>query len=157
MTNWRNAVFWGCFIILAICVQALAPGLDVLVVGLIILLQEEDYSGMLWLLPLFVLLQEGMGTRPFGAIIVWYAAVILLFKLGCWLFNAKNFIFIFILSACLGGTYFAIAWLMSPLQNLAFNVGDTLDKSLVQAVFLPFAWYALSALRNDHTDDEENG
>lgn len=157
MTNWRNAVFWICFIIFAICVQAFAPGLDVLVVGLIILLQEEDYRGMIWLLPLFVLLQEGMGTRPFGAIIIWYAAVIMLFKLGRWLFNTKNFVFIFILSACLGGTYFAIAWLMAPLQNLAFNVSDTLDKSLVQAVFLPFAWYALSSMRNNHTDEEENG
>lgn len=155
MTKWRNAAFWACFIILAICVQALAPGIDVLVVGLVILLQEDDYRGMLWLLPLFVLLQEGMGTRPFGAIIVWYAAVIVLFKLGRWFFDAKNFIFIFILSACLGATYFAVAWLMAPLQNLVFNVEDTLDKSLVQAVFMPFAWRMLSALRNSRAEEEE--
>ena len=44
----------------AIVLQAAVPGLDVLTVGLIILLQERDYKNMLWLLPVFILLQEGM-------------------------------------------------------------------------------------------------
>ena len=110
---------------------------------------------MLWLLPLFVLLQEGMGTREFGGVIVWYAAVIALFKLGRWLFEVENFIFIFLLSACLGAAYYGVAWLMAPLQNLAFNVPDELDKSLIQALFLPFAWRLLIATRHWTTDDEE--
>lgn len=143
----RDAAFWICFIILAICVQAMAPGLDVLVVGLIILLQEEDYRAMLWLLPLFILLQEGMGTRPFGSMIVWYAAVVFIFTAGRWLFEAGNFIFVFLLSACLGLAYFGVAWLMAPLQNLTLDIGDTVDKALVQAIFMPFAWRMLRALR----------
>ena len=36
---------------------------------------------------------------------------------------------------------------MAPLQNLTFNVEDTLDKSLVQALFMPFAWRLLVAAR----------
>lgn len=142
-----NVVFWLSFVAIAICIQALAPGLDVLVTGLIILLQEKDWRGMAWLLPLFILVQEGIGTRPFGSLIIWYAATIVIFRLGRWLFQTDNFLFIFILSACLGGTYYGVAWLMAPLQNIAFNVEDTLDKSLAQAIFLPFAWYALKAAR----------
>lgn len=158
MKLWRDCGWWLCFITLAICVQALAPGLDVLAVGLVILLQEDDYRGMLWLLPLFILLQEGMGTRPFGSIIVWYAAIIALYKLGCWVFDSKKFLFIFLLSACLGGTYFFLAWLMAPLQNLTFNVGDTLDKSIAQAIFIPFAWRMIIALRRPkYEEEEENG
>lgn len=152
---WDNAGWWLCFIILAICVQALAPGLDALVVGLIILLQERDWRGMLWLLPLFVLLQEGMGTRPFGAVIVWYAATIVIFKLGRWLFETENFLFIFLLSACLGATYYGVAWLMAPLQDIAFNVEDSLDKSLLQAIFMPFAWRLLKATRYREEEEEE--
>lgn len=156
MSRWREICWWFVFITLAICVQSLAPGLDVLVVGLIILLQEEDYRAMLWLLPLFCIFQEGIGTRPFGSTLVWYAAVMILFNVGRWMFEARNFVFIFLLSACLGCVYFSVAWLMAPLQNLEFNVPDALDKSLVQAVFMPFAWRMLSALRpGKKIQDEE--
>ena len=108
------------------------------------------------LLPVFILLQEGMGTRPFGAVIVWYAAVILLFKMGRWLFEVENFIFVFLLSACLGAAYYAIAWLMAPLQNLPFDVQGTLDTSLIQAIFVPFAWRLLVATRHWNPNDQEN-
>lgn len=154
MSRFRNIAWWLCFIALAIGLQALVPGLDVLAAGLIILLQERDYKNMIWLLPLFLLLQEGMGTRVFGAAIVWYAAVIAFFKLGRWLFEVENFIFVFLLSACLGAAYYAVAWLMAPLQSLTFNVQDTLDKSLIQALFLPFAWRFL-VLTRQWTDNEE--
>ena len=105
---------------------------------------------------MFILLQEGMGTRPFGAVIVWYAAVILLFKMGRWLFEVENFIFVFLLSACLGAAYYGVAWLMSPLQNLPFDVQGTLDRSLIQAIFVPFAWRLLVATRHWNPDDQEN-
>lgn len=157
MKIWRDILWWLCFIILATAVQALAPGLDILAVGLIILLQEDDYRGMLWLLPLFVLLQEGMGTRPFGTSIIWYAAIIAIFKLGRWIFDSRKFLFIFLLSASLGCAYFAIAWLMAPLQNLAFHVDDTLDKSIAQAIFMPFAWRMIIAVRKPTYAEEEEG
>lgn len=122
--------------------------------GLIILLQEEDYKGMLWLVPLFCLLQEGMGTRPFGTALIWYGAVIACFIVGRWLFEARNFIFVFLLSASLGLIYFLVALLGAPLQNIPFNLADTMDKALTQAIFMPFAWRMLLALRphNGKTD-----
>ena len=76
----RNIFWWLCFVALGICVQSLVPCLDALVVGLVILLQERDYKNLCWLLPLFVLLQEGIGTSPFGATIVWYALVCLIYR-----------------------------------------------------------------------------
>ena len=156
MRTLRSSAWWAFFMACAIVLQAAVPGLDVLTVGLIILLQERDYKNMLWLLPVFILLQEGMGTRPFGAVIVWYAAVILLFKMGRWLFEVENFIFVFLLSACLGAAYYAIAWLMAPLQNLPFDVQGTLDTSLIQAIFVPFAWRLLVATRHWNPNDQEN-
>ncbi|WP_297826511.1 hypothetical protein [uncultured Desulfovibrio sp.] len=155
MSKFRNICWWLFFMAAAIGLQALTPGLDALAVGIIILLQERDYKNMLWLLPLFVLLQEGMGTRVFGGVIVWYAAIIVLFKLGRWLFEVENFIFIFLLSSCLGAAYYGVAWLMAPLQDIPFNVQDTLDKSLIQALFLPFAWRLLIATRHWTMYDEE--
>lgn len=156
MSRLRNVLWWLGFCACAVALQTAVPGLDALVVGLVILLQERDYKNMLWLLPLFVLLQEGMGTRIFGGIIVWYAAVIALFKLGRWLFEVENFIFVFLLSACLGGAYYGVSWLMAPLQDLPFNVRDTLDKSLIQALYVPFAWRLLVAVRPGNRHEVEN-
>lgn len=150
----REIFWWLAFIATAIAIQALAPGLDVLAAGLIILLQERDYKAMLWLLPLFVLIQEGMGTRPFGAVLVWYGATVGIFLIGRWLFEARNFLFVFLLSASLGAVYYLLAWLMDPLQDIAFNVEDTMDKALVQAIFLPFAWRVLVALRKPYPQSE---
>lgn len=150
----KNIFWWLCFIALAICVQSLAPGLDVLVVGIIVLMHEGDWKDLLWLLPLFALLQEGMGTRPFGAAIVWYAATVGIFLIGRWFFEVGNFIFMFLLSAALGCAYYGVCWLMAPLQDLTFNVADTLDKSLVQAIFMPFAWRAIVALRKPVPKEE---
>ncbi|ATD80143.1 MULTISPECIES: hypothetical protein [Desulfovibrio] len=156
MSTLRDVIWWLCFLAAAVGIQAFVPGLDVMTVGLIILLQERDYKNMLWLLPLFILLQEGMGTRVFGGVIVWYIAVIVLFRMGRWLFEAENFLFIFLLSACLGAAYFGVAWLMAPLQDLPFNFQDTLDKSLIQAIFIPFAWKLLVATRHGKAHAAEN-
>ena len=156
MSTLRDIIWWLCFLAAAVGVQAFIPGLDVMTVWLIILLQERDYKNMLWLLPLFMLLQEGMGTRVFGGVLVWYMAVIVLFRLGRWLFEAENFLFIFLLSACLGAAYFGVAWLMAPLQDQPFNYQDTLDKSLIQAIFIPFAWKLLVATRHGKAHAAEN-
>ena len=156
MSTLRDIIWWLCFLAAAVGIQAFIPGLDAMTVGLIILLQERDYKNMLWLLPLFMLLQEGMGTRAFGGVIIWYLAVIAVFRLGRWLFEAENFLFIFLLSACLGAAYFGVAWLMAPLQDHPFNFQDTLDKSLIQAIFIPFAWKLLVATRHGKAHAAEN-
>lgn len=156
MSVWRKVTGWSIFTIAAICLQALMPGIDVMAVGVLILMDEKDYKGLLWLLPLFILLQEGMGSRPFGALIIWYAAIIALFKLGQWFFNARNFLFMFLLSACLGCAYYVLEWLMAMLQDVPFNVPDCLDKSLTQAIFMPFAWSMLIAFRKKPAEKEED-
>lgn len=147
MKHLKNAAWWLCFTICAICVQALIPGLDAMVVGIIILLQEDDYRDMVWLAPLFLLLQEGMGTRPFGGIVVWYATVAIIFKIGRWLFQTENALFMFLLSTCTGAAYYCLSWLLDPLQNLPFNMERTLEKSLLEAIAIPPLWWIAKLLR----------
>ena len=105
MNHACNIAWWLAFTTVGICMQAFIPGVDVLVVGLIILLAERDYKNMLWLLPLFIFLQEGMGTRIFGASIACYAITMALFRMLHWLFAIKNLLLIFLLAACMGVAY----------------------------------------------------
>lgn len=155
MKKMGNIFWWVCFIFISIIIQAFVPGLDALVVGLIILLQERDYKNLLWLLPLFILLQEGLGTRVFGTSIVLYVATFLLFRIGRWLFEVENFVFIFLLSSCAGAAYFGIYWLMAPLQDKIFSYEGTMDACLIQALYIPLAWRLFVSLRPQVNDAEE--
>ncbi|MDR2055091.1 MAG: hypothetical protein LBQ10_04390 [Desulfovibrio sp.] len=154
MSGMRDLCWWLVFAMTAVVMQALFPGLDVFVAGLLILLQERDYKNMLWLVPLFILLQEGMGTRLFGGTVLLYMTTAVFFRLGQWLFEVESFLFVVLLSAALIVPYYALDWLMAPLQNLAFNMDDTLDKCLFQALFLPCAWRAFTLTRRWTKNDE---
>lgn len=147
---------WLLFVFFAIAIQTWLTGLDALVVGLIILLQERDYKTLLWVLPLFILIQEGMGTRIFGTAIILYVVTFMLFHIGRWLFEVENFVFIFLLSSCIGIAYFGIYWLMAPLQEITFLTGEMLDICLIQALYIPLAWKVLVMLRPKvhHAEDK---
>lgn len=157
MNTFQECCWWLAFIVISIIAQALVPGLDALVVGVLLLLQERDYKMLGWLLPIFIILQEGMGTRSFGGVLLWYLVVIASFKIGRWLFEVGNFVFIFLLSTCLGGAYFGLAWLLAPLQATpTFDMNAMRDISLVQAIYMPLAWRILSVLRpGDKSDVSE--
>ncbi len=151
-----DVLWWLIFIVCATVAQAAVPGVDIMTVGLIILLQERDYRNLAWLLPIFILMQEGMGTRTFGAAIVWYAVVIILFKIGRWLFEVENFVFVFMLSFCLGAAYFGVTWFLNPLQDVACNTEEAINASLMQAIFLPFTWWILMLTRRWKKHEQEN-
>ncbi|MBO4300774.1 MAG: hypothetical protein J5861_04135 [Desulfovibrio sp.] len=150
-----ETLWWAAFLVCGIAFQTLVPKVDVLTGGVIILLQERNYKNLCWLLPACILLQEGMGTREFGAAILWYAAVIIFFKAGRWLFEAQNFLFVFLLSTCLGATSYALHWLLAPLQDIAFDTQNAVNASLLQAILLPCVWGILVTTRhwNKHVQE----
>ena len=136
----RNAFWWGTFLFPAITLQRLFPGVDFLLVGLLVTLQERRYADLAWVLPLLIILQEGMGTREFGLILLWYVVVAAIFLLGRWLFDVENFLYAFLFSACLAASYFAVAFLMSPLYAVAVDAHRLLDESIHLALLLPVCW-----------------
>lgn len=155
MSPFANAVWWFGFTAFAVCIEALAPELDALVPGLIILLQERDYKGMLWLLPFFILLQEGMGSSPFGGSVLWYVAIIVCYRVGRWIFSADNFLFVFVLSAVLGAALYGLQWLQAPVRGIVFDMHKTMDACLLQAAYVPFMWKLCVMMRPKAEHAEE--
>ena len=147
MSPLANAIWWLGFTASGVCIEAVAPGLDALVPGVIILLQERDYKAMLWLLPLFILLQEGVGSSPFGGSVLWYLAVVICYRLGRRFFPAGNFIFVFALSAVLGAALYGLQWLQAPVRGIVFDMNATMDACLLQAAYVPFMWKLCAMLR----------
>ena len=136
----RNAFWWGGFLFPGITLQSLFPGVDFLLAGFLVTLQERRYADLFWVAPLLILLQEGMGTREFGVILLWYVVVAAIFFLGRWLFDIESFLYAFLLSACLAACYFAMAFLMSPLYVVVVDMHRLLDESVYLALFLPVCW-----------------
>lgn len=147
MSGLGNICFWLIFTAAGLVCEMLVPRIDALVCGLIVLLQERNFKTLVWLLPLFVLLQEGLGSRPFGGSVVWYAVIVLFFHIGERFFNSGTFVFVFFLSAACGAASYALNVLMAPLQDLEVNVQQLIDSSLLQAIFLPISWCVVHYLR----------
>jgi hypothetical protein len=136
----RNAFWWWGFLLPAITLQRLFPGVDFLLAGLLLTLQERRYTDLVWVLPLLVILQEGMGTREFGVVLLWYMVVVAVFLLGRWFFDAENFLYAFLFSGCLAACHFAVVFLMSPLYAVSVDVDRLRDESLHLALLLPVCW-----------------
>ena len=69
------------------------------------------------------------------------------YKNLCWLLGLGNFFLVLLLSICLGGACFGLGWLFSPLYAVHFDPQEFLDRSLIQALYLPVAWLLLTATR----------
>jgi len=140
MSKTRNAFWWGVFLVPSLTLQSLLPGVDCLLAGFLLTLQERRYTDLFWVLPLLIVLQEGMGTREFGVVLLWYAAVGAIFFLGRWLFDIESFLYACLLSACLAACHFTIAFLMSPLYDVTVDVYRLRDESVYLALLLPVYW-----------------
>ncbi len=138
--NFRMCLWWVFFIPMAVLLQAYFPALDALLIGLVLVLQERRYKDLLWLLPMLILVQEGMGSRAFGGMVLWYFMVMLLFAVGRWLFEVQNILFVLLMSVFLGATHFALVYLLAPLQDMHVHVEALAYEGLIQAVFVPIAW-----------------
>jgi hypothetical protein len=136
----RNMFWWAGFLLPAVALQRFFPGVDFLLAGFLLTLQERRYRDIIWVLPLLVVLQEGMGTREFGVVLLWYVVVASVFLLGRWLFDVETFLYAFLFSSCLAACYFAVAFLMSPLCAVSVDVDRLLDESLHLALLLPVCW-----------------
>ena len=70
-----NFIWWFVFFIIAIVAQSILSGIDFLLVGVIIALQERRIGQLIWVIFAAILLQEGVGTLPFGSVILIIRAI----------------------------------------------------------------------------------
>lgn len=120
------------------CPPAGAAGTDVLVAGLFLALQERRPFQLAVVLLALILVQEGVGTLDFGTSVLWYLLVITLFFIGRWMFETENWLFVLLLSGCIGLAHYGVIWLMTRLQFIPLDTTQLLDESILQALLTPF-------------------
>lgn len=138
--NWANIGWWLAYACIAIVLQSRVPGLDFLLPGFILAIQERNGVQFAWVAVFFLLLQEGMGSMAFGGTLLWYGLAVLLFYLGYSLFEVESFLFIFLLSGCLGATHYVVFSIMAGLQDIPVHPQRLMDESVFQALLTPFLW-----------------
>lgn len=154
MSGLANILLWLTLTAIGLVIEMYLPKIDAMVPILILLLQERNYKTIFWLVPIFVLLQEGLGTRIFGGTIVWYVVICTLFKIGERFFSTVTFLFVFFLSAGIGLAYYVLNILLAPLQNFEVETQQLIDSSLLQAIFIPLGWLIVKRFR-PHVEDTQ--
>lgn len=140
-------LWWATYIAGALIVQQNMPGVDALVPGFLLSLQEKKFWQSFWLFCIFVLIQEGSGSLTFGSAILWYGGQICLFHLSQRFFVAENIVFVLMLSASLGAYHFLLTWLMCSVEKLPLEGLLLARESLIQAAVIPVIWGAAYFMR----------
>lgn len=154
--NWGNIGWWIIYACLAIIGQGMFPGLDLLLPGFILAVQERNGVQLAWVFAFFLLLQEGLGSLSFGGSLLWYGLAIIMFYLGYALFEVESFLFIFLLCGCLGATHIGIGYLLSHLQDIPLDMNTLAEESVLQALVTPFIWRVIHPTRRLVRHDEDS-
>ena len=149
-------LFWLGFILAGIWAQHFVPGVDFLAPALIVCQQQRKVSATVWLAAAFIVLQEGMGSLAFGSLILWYAGMLVVYQAGRWLFESRNFLFIFIIGVFLGVWRYVLVQMMANLQYLAPEPRRLILECVLQAVVFTLEWGLVFLLykRYARHDDE---
>ena len=152
--NWANVAWWAAYICLAVGLQTRFAGLDFLLPGLVLAIQERDTRQIFWLTAVFLLLQEGMGNMAFGGSLLWYMLTVASFFLGYSLFEVESFLFIFLLSGWLGAAHLGVFLVMAGLQDIPVNVAAVMEESVIQALITPFIWRMMRLTRKVRRNED---
>jgi len=162
-----NILWWVAFFVFGLALQQALPGTDVLVAGLFLALQERRPFQLAVVLLALILVQEGVGTLDFGTSVLWYLLVITLFFIGRWMFETENWLFVLLLSGCIGFSalrglfrwilaHYGVIWLMTRLQFIPLDTTQLLDESILQALLTPFVWQCSMMARRWVVPNENN-
>ncbi len=136
----RNIVWWCLYLVAAVWLQARLPGVDAMLPGLIIAMQEKLWRQTAWVTLFCLLIQESTGSLAFGGGVLWYSFLFIYFQIGQSFFVTTSLVFIVLLSAAMGATLAAILLLLSLLQNIALFPPLLFEQAMVQALLIPPLW-----------------
>ncbi len=140
MAPFLNLLWWFGYLIVGLWLQLKLPGLDALLPGFLVALQEKRWQQTTWFLLVCLLIQEGTGTLSFGSSVLWYGGVILLFHIGVWFFVTNSLFFIVLLSGGIGVLYAVLQYALGSLQNMTLPLERIIEQAFAQAMLIPPLW-----------------
>lgn len=145
-SNLLSIGWWSGYTLLGVWAQRFVPGVDFLAPGIVLALQKEYRYGALWLMLVWILLQEGMGSLPFGYGVAWYGMLMVFYAMGRWLFEARSILFMCLLGIALGGMHIFLGYSLARLAKLHVIMDTLLWEGMIQAVTFAGVWVIIDAL-----------
>lgn len=141
-------LFWPLFVVFAVWLQLLFPGMDFLAAGIILSLQREKPRTVVLLLAVSILIQEGAGPLAFGASVPRYGFLIAIFLVGKRLFQAHSPAFILLLGLALALLHFGSLKTMASLQTWVVSDQRIIVESMVLFFVFLVEWLLLSRIHS---------
>ena len=151
----QNIFWWLAFLFCGIILQLYVPGLDALIVGIILVSLERDYKTMVWLVPAVVILQEGMGSLSVGFSMFYVASFFRLCRLFRGIALAAKGAFYLLISLGMGLLHSFYSWFFATLQNVPFDMNVIVHDGVLQTFYILVAWPILGRLRRLVGHDEK--
>jgi uncharacterized membrane protein len=140
MKTIKRVLWWATYITGALIVQQSLPGVDALMPGFLLSLQEKRLQQSAVLCVLFLFIQEGSGSLHFGTGLLWYGGQVVFFLLSRRFFVDDNFLFVFLLSIAFGLYHGLLTGFMCLVQKVPVDLLSLAQKSLLQAAIIPLIW-----------------
>ncbi len=147
MSAFRNTLSWIVFLMAGIVLQAALPGIDALLLGVILLIEERDWRTMVWFVPAMVLLQEGTGTQDFGGTVMLIGLCVFLHRLCQPIAQASRLGFSLFFCPLMGGLFMFTNWFIATLEGLPAPMEDIVFTGLAETAWLLAGWTLLVRLR----------
>ncbi len=154
---YRSVLWWAVYLCLALWVQKILPGIDAFTPALILACQEKHPWQLLWLMLICLLIQEGTGNLAFGGGILYYGALVAMFRIGQLFFVTSGLFFVLLLSLGLGLVRAGILLTFISLQSLAVPPLRLAEETLVQVLLIPPLWGAALLTRRWFVRHEDDG
>lgn len=151
-----NVLWWFVYAFLAVFLQIYTAGVDFLIPGIIVVLQEKKIMQTSIVVGAFILIQEGIGTMPFGNVFLWYSLTIIFFYAWRWFFEVESLMFILLLSLALSVSHYFIVSVLASVQDIYINYKALRDECVYQMLFTPIIWHAISYLRKGFRNAEQD-
>ena len=142
-----NIIWWAVFLCLGLILESILPGIDVLLIGLIIAMQEGKITQIIWVFLTVILLQEGIGALAFGSSLLSYAMTVVIFYVGRALLEQENILFVLLVAASAGVGHYVFTEAMAALQGISLPSDRLAMESIIQVLILPPLWIITFALR----------
>lgn len=142
-----NVLWWFVYSSFALFLQIYTVGVDFFIPGIIVALQEKRIWQTCIVLGIFIVIQEGIGTMPFGNVFLWYSLTIIFFYAWRWFFEVESLMFILLLSLALSVSHYFIVSVLASVQDIYIDYNALRDECVYQMLLTPIIWHAISYLR----------
>jgi hypothetical protein len=139
-------LWWSLYTLFAVWLQGIFSGVDCFGPALVLCLQAQRIRNLVFLLPVWVLLQEGAGSLPFGSALLYYMGLVYFVILVRAYISITSPLYILILSLFSGVWHLSVIHIITSLEDIHIAIQPLLLQSIRIVIVFPILWALVSLI-----------